>query len=101
MEIKTIYNANDIVFYLSNDKKYCNDDKILKDGEVFVVKAQIGKITIEVRGDGNYRIKYEVYVKLPSGVRTDVVLEEFLAPDTTQLGLNVTNRYYLSGDKKK
>ncbi len=99
MEIKTKFNPKDIVYFLTENSNYLNDDeKIRKKGEVFVCRGEVGHVNIIVNYD-DYDISYNIYIKISNGVKQVEVHEDFCAPDPTQLGLNVTNKYYLSGEK--
>jgi hypothetical protein len=97
MEIKTKFNIGDNVYFLTSNKKHLDDKCVLNDGEVFVCCAEVIGIKIDVGNEKNLDIEYLVY----DGNKWNKIYEKFCAPDPTQLGLDVTNRYYLSGKKRK
>lgn len=99
MEIKTKFNTKDIVYFLTANQDYLdNAEKTLKVGEVFVCKGEIGQIDIQCDYIESHDIVYSVYIKVLNGTKLVRVYEDFCAPDPTQLGVNVTNRYYKSGE---
>ncbi len=101
MEVKTKYNPKDIVYFLTESSDYLDDcNRTLKEGEVFVCKGEVGHVDIAVHYGNEYDICYNIYIKVQNGMKQVEVHEDFCAPDPTQLGLNVTNRYYMSGEKK-
>lgn len=102
MEIKTRFNTEDIVYFLTAESDYLdNVEKTLKVGEVFVCKGEVGEIDIKYNNNENYDIVCSVYIKVLNGIRQVQIHEDFLAPDPTQLGVNVTNRYYKSGENNQ
>lgn len=101
MEIKTKFNIKDIVYFLTTNQDYLdNAEKTLKVGEVFVCKGEIGQIDIQYNNE-SHDIIYSVYIKVLNETKLIRVHENFCAPDLTQLGVNVTNRYYKSGENNK
>jgi len=67
---------------------------------VFIAKGIVGRFKVIGDINGGYEVLYEVYINVYGCTNNKVatVSEKFLAPDTTQLGVNVTNRYYVSGN---
>jgi hypothetical protein len=101
MEIKTKFNPKDIVYFLTVIADNLDDSsRTLKKGEAFVCKAEVGDIEITTGYEGKYNIVYSLYIRIENGTRQVHIHEDFCAPDPTQLGLDVTNRYYKSGEKK-
>lgn len=103
MEIKTRYDVKDTVYFLTTIQSYHDEpEPLLKQGELFVCKAEIGSIDIKANYNGKYDIIYSVYIRISSGgTRNIKVHEDFCAPNHVQLGLDVQNRYYKSGEKNK
>lgn len=102
MEIKTRFDTKETVYFLTANQDYLdNAQKTLKVGEVFVCKGEIGQIDIQSNYDNNNNIVCSIYIRVLNGIRLVQVHEDFCAPDPTQLGVNVTNRYYKSGENNK
>ena len=103
MEVKTKFNTKETVYFLTNSTDYLDDtDYRLKKGEVYVCKGEVCGIKIIGDYNGNYDVIYEIIVMAYGCSKKKVEIHEnFCAPDTTQLGINVTNRYYLSDNNQK
>lgn len=102
MEIKTRFNTKDIVYFLTTNQDYLdNTEKTLKIGEVFVCKGEVGQLEIFCNNNENHDIVCSIYINVHNGTKMVRVHENFCAPDPTQLGVNVTNRYYKSGENNK
>lgn len=97
MEIKTKFNTKDVVYFLTSYQDFLDNEKTLKLGEVFVCKGEVEQIDIQYNYNETYNIIYSVRIKVFNGTKSVQVDENFCAPDPTQLGVNVTNRYYKSG----
>jgi len=101
MKIETKFNSKDIVYFLTVNHDNLDDcNRTLKTGELFVVKGEVGRISITGNFGGECEVVYEVYINVNNGVKTVNVHEDFCAPNPTQLGVDVTYRYYLSGEKR-
>jgi hypothetical protein len=100
MEIKTKYNEDDVIFFLTRDSKYAKGafNTYLKEGEVFAVEAVVKKINIKV-GDGKIHILNNVKAVV-CGEWLEIH-EDFCAPDIVQLGNDVSNRYRVASTKQK
>lgn len=102
MEIKTKFNTKDIVYFLTANQDYLdNAEKTLKVGEVFVCKGEVGQLEIQCYNNESHDIICSVYIRILNGTKLVRIHEDYCAPDPTQLGVNVTNRYYLSGELNK
>ena len=102
MEIKTKFNIKDTVYFLTANQDYLdNDERTLKLGEVFVCKGEVGQIDIHCNYTETHDNVCSVYIRVPNGTKQVQVHEDFCAADPTQLGVDVTNRYYKSGENNK
>lgn len=108
MEIGTKFNVNDTVYFLTTTKRilHFGDDN---ENKPYVCEGVVQSIDVSFR---NEKLVIEYVVKARSGRYNDgsnnyewmKVQEDWLAPDLTQLGLNVTNRFKtvpLNPHKKK
>lgn len=101
MKIETKFNSKDIVYFLTGNQELLDNysSHIIKTGEVFVVKGQIGLLHITGNFGDEYEVEYDVYVKVENGIKQIRVHESMCAADPTELGHNVTNCYYRSGEQ--
>jgi len=98
MEIKTKYNEEEVVYFLTKNTDLCDRDVYSKIGEVFICEAIIISISIDVE-DGKTEITNHLQT---TGTRAFIKIDEnFCAPDITQLANDVANRYFVSKNNKK
>lgn len=100
MKIETKFNPQDIIYFLTSERDYRDtEDHNLKTGEVFVCKGEVHKININGTFDGKYDIEYVVYIRAYGQGRRINIHEDMCAANIPQLGLNVSNYYYISEKK--
>jgi len=99
MKVKTKFDVGDTVYFLSAEPDYIdqnNSDHHLKIGEVFVIKGKVGNIHITGKSENKYDVEYRVCIRALGGVNEIGVHESMCASDIVQLGVNVSNCYYVS-----
>jgi hypothetical protein len=96
MEIKTKYNIGDHIYFLTWCQDHLDDNAEVNHGDIFVCEAKVMRIKTIL--DGNeINTTYSV---CSARNKWDKIDEKFCAPDPTQLGLDVSNKYYLSKKRK-
>ena len=101
MDIKTRFDVEDKVFFLTTDDRILNFGKESYN-KPYVCEAIVDRVNIDFR-DKKLRITYTVKTRDPhaDGWRWVDVEEDWCAPDLVQLGQNVTNRFRVNAIENK
>ena len=102
MEIKTKFNKGDKVYFLTSNIEYFEKSitRYPNKDEIFICEGKIDAIKIESHENKEIIIIYLVIICSKNGNVWVEVHENMCSPDTTQLGLDVTNRYNINKLRK-
>lgn len=102
MEIITKFDKEDKVYFLTSDTEYHGQGNSWypNTDEIFICEGKVDGIKIQSETNKEVSIIYLVIVWGKIGNICVEVHENMCSPDTTQLGLDVTNRYNMNKLRK-
>ena len=99
MEIKSVYNLGNVIYFLSGDRILHDGEKknSFRENEIFICKGIVMGIKTETESSDETDITYRLQIRLKNNNEGCWVPENMCSHDLRQFG-TIAENYYVSGN---